>query len=185
MVHYDIAKMDVQYDLTSDQVAGKEIVLVKGRGAANLQLPSQRRDFDWIAHTHFPALREQGLMEFGEGSKYDERKPRLDSIKIEENRIIISVGLTSYAAVDADIKRGETANIALQEMGKKQHNDPWAYFSRTLGVAVVPITTDGVVFAGERISDLYTGWINAAAGFVPFNENPSDQHLQSSTPFFY
>ncbi len=85
----------------------------------------------------------------------------------------ILIGLTYFAAAYSDINRSDDENQNLQERGFTEHNDRWAYFSRPLGAVFIPITTDGSVFIGERTGRLYTGWLNAAAGFVDYKGEPS------------
>jgi len=168
---------DYQYELTVKEIAGREIVFEKGLGQANFSDPDQTRDFDQIRDQLFPALRESGEMNYGEGSKWDDRKYRFNGVLYHPTRtdtpIFVKVGLTHFEAHAEDVGRGDIANKAIQEIGREKHNDKWAYFARVLGVAVIPITKQGSVFIGQRTLKAYNGWLNAAAGLVDYKGDPT------------
>lgn len=199
---------DYQYNLTSEQIKGREVVFTTGLGQANIHHPYQPRDFNAVLTKLFPALKSAGMMYYGEGSKFDDRKYRLNqpyleldrptglvqthldiprmerpiehvSLGIDREKVVVPLGLTYFCASEADIRRNDDANRALRIIGREVNDDPWAFFSRAIGAAFVPVTKDGSVFLGKRTNtDLYPGYLNAAAGGVDYAGPPSLDHFK-------
>ena len=164
---------DYLYDLDMKLFGEGEVVFEKGLGQANIHIPDFPRGFDKVDQELFPLLREQGIIEYGPGSKWDDRKYRLNEPQIGGGRIVVPIGLTYFGAVKTDIERSDRFNSYLKEMGMKIDKDEWMFFSRAMGAAFIPITTDGCVFIGQRIGEMYEGWLNAVAGNVDFHGDPS------------
>ncbi len=130
----------------------------------------------------YPQLKVRGVIQYGSGSKFDDRKYRLNGVETffdpkkeascRENHIHISLGVTTYPEVCADILRSPAENLMRRARGSKRFDDEWIHFARSLGCAFVPVTLDGSVFLGKRDSTLYHGYLNAAAGNVPFHGIP-------------
>ncbi len=200
---------DYQYDLTPEQIKGREVVFTKGLGQANIHHSNQPREFDAVLSKLFPALKSAGMMNYGEGSKFDDRKYRLNApfIRVTQEgenidlppsqsirdlitrilkdkidatqKIIVPIGLTYFGASAADIRRSDEANKIFQLFGGELHDDKWAFFSRAIGVAFVPVTKDGSVFLGKRTNtNLYPNYLNAAAGGVDYAGEPSLELFQ-------
>ena len=162
---------DYQYDLTPTD-ARRGVKLVKGKGQANIHMPSLPLDFDSTDEKLFPALKGLGMIGYGEGCRWDDRKYRLNSHSLGFGTIEIPLGLTYFQAGSADIERDDASNRELQDLGERLFNDKWALFSRPVGAAFIPITQQGSVFVGVRTGRLYEGWLNAAAGNVDFHGDP-------------
>ncbi len=170
---------DYQYDVTPEQARTKQIVFTKGLGTASMEDSSQDIEFDLVSEKLFPSLRASGKMEYGEGSKWDDRKYRLNQPHEEEGRLVVPLGLTYFGAYRSDINRSDEENIARQRLGEERHNDKWAFFTRALGVAFIAITKDGVAFIGEKISkDSYNGWLSTAAGMIDYAGEPSTEMVR-------
>ncbi|HLD72428.1 MAG TPA: hypothetical protein VJA23_02485 [Candidatus Nanoarchaeia archaeon] len=171
---------DYQYDLTPEQIKGREVVFTTGLGQANIHDPNQPRYFDHVLNKLFPGLRTAGMMNYGEGSRWDDRKYRLNPpfIHPSNEHIVVPMGLTYFGASIADIHRSDEVNQTLKTMGREIHDDSWAFFSRAIGVAFVPVTKDGQVFVGKRIGSLYPGYLNAVAGGVDYAGQPSLYHFK-------
>ncbi len=121
----------------------------------------------------YPKLKDAGVIQYGAGSRFDDRKYRLCSIgQYSRNgklSAFFSLGVTTYPEVCADILRSPDVNLRMQAEGERRVGNRWAHFARSLGVAFVPVTLDGSVFLGKRESNLYPGFLNAAAGNVEFH----------------
>ncbi|GEM_PF-3530724 len=202
---------DYQYDLTLEQIGRREVVFTKGLGQVNIHDPNQPREFGAVLTQLFPALKYAGMMNYGEGSKWDDRKYRLnqpdlnfvfdgretkvllpmsegmnsliDSVAGQssvEQKIVVPIGLTYFGASAVDIHRSDEVNQTLKIMGREMHDDSWAFFSRAIGAAFVPVTKDGSIFLGKRTNtNLYLGYLNAAAGGVDYAGSPSLEHFQA------
>ena len=170
--------MTYNYDLTPDQINGKNIVFTKGRGRACPDDEGLPLFYDDVLNELFPKLRAEKQMAYGEGSKFDDRKYRLNQPTIVHGSVIIPLGLVDYHKARDDIFRSNEGNFDLQQLGVFDFGDKWAYFARTLGVAFIPITKEGSVFVGGRLSPLYTGWLNGAAGNNEFRGDPCLDHFK-------
>lgn len=123
------------------------------------------RCYENVRDRVIPELVRQGVTSDGSTGKYDDRKHSLRRIRVGDREVIVSFGITYYQSNEADIQRSDKENYNLQEAGKNEESDQWAYFARNIGVAVVPVTLDGSAFVGERVGTrLYPSWLNAAAG---------------------
>ena len=161
------------YDLDMRLYSGFTVTFVEGLGEVGFDVHG-RRDFEYISSELFPRFKADGLMMYGEGTRFDDRKYRLNFpiVSYTQKQITVPLGLTVYARTTAAICRADAANLDLMQKGVMNYNDEWAYFARTLGVAFVPVTLDGTVFLGQRVSKLYSGYLNCAAGNSEFHGTP-------------
>ncbi len=166
------AERKLQYDFFNSW-DGQVVVSCYGGGLGRLEPGASSADFATILlDEKYPQLRSQGKIQYGEGSRFDDRKYRFRFATSYFNagmRVGIHFGLTTYPEVCADILRDKVENLRLQEEGKSVHGDRWIHFARSLGVAFIPVTLDGSVFLGKRESSLYPGYLNAAAGNVEYH----------------
>ncbi len=196
---------DYQYDLTPEEIKERTVVFTTGLGQVNIHDPKQPREFDVVLTKLFPALKAAGMMNYGEGSKWDDRKYRLNLPRIKDHNdewytassllepyfrksadkyflghpIVVPLGLTYFGASVADIRRGDEGNTTLQELGDGLQGGKWTFFSRAIGAAFLPITKDGSVFLGKRTNTiLYPGYLNAAVGGVDYAGSPSLDHFK-------
>ena len=171
---------EYQYDLTPASVAGKKVTFVKGPGQVQLQNPKLPTEFNEVAMKLFPVLKLLGLMNDGRGSQYNDQEFRLGTPQVSENEVVVPMGLTYRGARAADINRSEAANMELQHLGVSELHDRWGYFSRAIGVAITPITADGVVPLNVRNAKLYNGWVNGVAKATEYTgEEPSVKLFES------
>ncbi len=95
---------------------------------------------------------------------FDDRKYRLSKIRREGDELIIEYGPTHFGQFHKDRKRSLEERFELMEKGLNEANDPWLYFSRPIGVAVIHVSTEGNVWIGERTRGDDEGPLNAVAG---------------------
>lgn len=162
---------DYGIELSRKDVEGKSLSFCKGLCAANLQFPKQPRDYDWFKVNIIDLLIKSGELGDGISSKFDDRKLRYNPAKVRNNIITIPLGISHFYAGKADISRKREYNELLQKMGEEYFDDKWAFFARPLGITILPITKDGSVFIGERISTEHGGELCAVAGYINFR-NP-------------
>jgi hypothetical protein len=155
--------------------AVNRIVFEKGNAPAQFNMPRSQREFDEYYHSIIlPGIKE-GTIGDGVHTKFDDRKLRYDGSRIEGDALIIRVGPTWWKPIEEDLYREMDDCIALQRVGKERYDDPYAYFTRALGVAVMPITQDGAAFIGVRGNHVeIAGKLNFVAGFMKFYENMLD-----------
>ena len=160
------------YDLEQSDFAGKEVKFVQGGlGPSLAGLP---RDYVAVRQL-FQAMVDLGYLT--DGSKpgtFNNLKYRQNEARITDSVVEVPLGLVWFQAQKDDLNRSESAHTFLQAAGQLQ-GEKWMSYARILGAAFVPVTKDGSVVVGPRISDMYNGWLNAGAGFVDANssEEPS------------
>ncbi|HLC51661.1 MAG TPA: hypothetical protein VJI98_00270 [Candidatus Nanoarchaeia archaeon] len=168
-VHYDLAPEDLKgRDVLFRRGADSQVWRVEGLNSVIARL----RDYDNVQRLVIPELVKRRITSDGSTGNYDDRKHSLREVRaVGDDLIVVRLSMTYYQAHDADIRRSDEENIALQKEGEQIYGDRWAYHARNIGVAVTPVTLDGHVFVGERINTrLYQGWLNAAAGNKTWSE---------------
>jgi len=105
------------------------------------------------------------------GVRFDDRKLRFSGARIKDGTLEILTGITYYQRFKQDYQRDETESMALQELGKKNFGDKYAYFSRPLGVSAAFLTSDKSLFVGERNNDDDHGQIGLVSGYIDYREN--------------
>ena len=165
-----------------DMVGVTGISLYTGHAPQNLDGDPVETSFDSYYKEVLEPMIQAGDISDGsmEGS-YDDRKLRLsggvipDTASGDEGKTFcLSVGPTHYGRWKKDSERTPEANFALMYRGLVDHGNPWAYFAATIGVVVVPITTDGHVFAGERDGVDLSDTLDFPGGHSTFNIDPSE-----------
>lgn len=170
--------LDYAYDLVKEEAEGKTLRITKGLSAGNIQYPDQPRDFDWtVEHIIGPLVRSGKIGDGIPPNKWDDRKLRYNGAEAKGNEVVIPVGATHFHAGRADMQRDPKLNEYLQEMGLAVFNERYALFARPLGVCVLPITSDGSVFIGERTGQEHTNFLNGVAGYVEFRD-PNTLNIQ-------
>jgi|GEM_PF-1223656 len=109
---------------------------------------------------------------------YDDRKIRWSGAGVaglwscEGDILTLEVGVTSYPRCRLDLARSPLEALKLMERGLKTYQDPYAYFARGIGVAVIPLTIDGNVYLGERSPEVdCSSILNFVAGWATFSAN--------------
>jgi 8-oxo-dGTP pyrophosphatase MutT (NUDIX family) len=78
---------------------------------------------------------------------------------------------TVYPDYLLDLRRDKTTALRLMLRGLVNYSDPYAYFSKTIGITVVPISQEGSVYIGERSPGVDNpGLLNFVAGLATFHE---------------
>lgn len=118
--------------------------------------------------------------EMTDGSRfgdYDERKARWSGAGVtgnwfRENQVLfLEIGPTTYPRYALDLRREKTEALRLMLRGLEDYRDPYAYFSKAIGVTVVAISHEGSVYIGERSTGGdKPGLLNFVAGLVTFHE---------------
>lgn len=157
----------------------------EGLCAANIENPTQPRDREWYVANVIAPMVERGEIDNGTKTPFDDRKLRYHkSTYLKKDTFIEGsfqdgyfsslfsfFGITHYKAFLADVNRSDEDNLKLQERGKKELGERWAYFARAPGVAVLPINQDGTIFIGERTNTEYGGFLNAVAGHLTYKDD--------------
>lgn len=158
-------------ELNRDNVEHLEVSILDGLCAADLCHPSGPRDSLYYREKVLAPLIYQGKVCDGSDGPFDDRKFRLDSTSIERGVLKAYFGITHYHALEEDIHRTFLDTMALQERGKREFNDPYAFFSRAIGVTAAPISCEGSVFLGERKNKNGEGLLHVAGGYVDYHKN--------------
>lgn len=118
--------------------------------------------------------------EITDGSRlgdYDDRKARWSGAgitghwRVENQTLFLEVGPTLYPDYALDLRRDKTEALQLILRGLIESRDPYAYFSKAIGVTVVPISQEGSVYIGERAKQVDNpGLLNFVAGLATFHE---------------
>lgn len=163
-----------------DEVTGvREIQVREGHGPQNLD--------DDAIDTHFhayleaainPQIRAGTIADGTRPGDHDDRKLRWSGAGVagfwsrSQEILTLEVGPTSYPRYRSDLARSPLEMLKLMARGLENYRDPYAYFARGIGVAVVPLTTDGTVYIGERSAQVdCTGVLNFVAGWATFSPN--------------
>lgn len=159
---------DYQPILGREAVAGKELFFFRGMCQANFQDWKQPREYDWNERFVIRPLIESGHINDGSNGPFDDRKLRYDRIDINEDKVLMYLGITHFSAYKMDLERNEAQIEILKETGEKLFNDRYAFFSRPLALTILPITKEGTTFIGERGNSELGGKWNAVAGYFRF-----------------
>ena len=164
----------------ADQVAGvKEIKVREGHAPKSLKDDS----FDTNFHPYLeavinPQIHSGKLTDGTNPEDYDDRKVRWSGAVVAgfwsrtKDILTLEVGPTSYPRCRLDLTRSPLEALKLIERGLETYQDPYAYFARGIGVAVIPLTTDGSVYIGERAAQVdCSGVLNFVAGWATFSAN--------------
>lgn len=161
---------DFKIEAKREDLAGKILILRKGQCAANYQDPEQPRDYDWGMGNLIAPLIKSGYISDSTSSKHDDRKLRYNHAEIKGASIEIPLGVTYWQAYKADQSRGPEENEFLRSQGMKLFGEEYAFFARPLGITVLPITSDGSIFLGERLNAEYPNFLHGAGGFLDFRQ---------------
>ena len=169
---------DFLHLVNPDQVSGVTKIQVReGHGSQNLNDEPLNTQFQAYLETVINPQIQSGLLsDRTESGSYDDRKVRWSGTGVaggwdrSQNIFTLEVGPTSYPQCRLDITRSSLESLKLMLRGLTNHQDPYAYFARGIGVAVIPLTTDGNVYIGRRLnaSD-YTGVLNFVGGWATFS----------------
>jgi hypothetical protein len=168
--------------LQHQEVAGiTEIRTIPGQAAQNITgEPVNTKFHEYIDKIIRPQI-ISGEISDGTQSKYDDRKARWSGAGVRGNWfcknevLYLEVGPTTYPRYRQDIERTKIESLELMIKGLEKYKDPFVYFSRTMGVTVIPISRQGGIYIGERSSNVdCPGLLNFVAGLATFNEIPAN-----------
>ncbi|NEP00763.1 MAG: hypothetical protein F6K58_19275 [Symploca sp. SIO2E9] len=174
-----VAQQDFIYWVNSDQLESiKEIKLIEGNAPQNLDGIPIETDFHTYLDRVINPLISSGVITDGKKLRgYDDRKVRWSGRNVTgnwfQNHHIfnLEVGPTTYQRYSQDLHRSKTDSLKLILKGLQLYQDPYIYFSRTIGVTVIPITKNGNVYMGERAANVDSpGLLNFVAGLATFDE---------------
>lgn len=169
---------DFFYLISPHETAGVTQILVReGHGPQNLDGEPIDTQFQaYLEGVIHPEIRKGLLCDGAEPGSYDERKVRWSGAGVagfwsgSQDTLTLEVGPTSYPRYRLDFTRSPLESLKLMLRGLTTYQDPYAYFARAVGVAVVPVTTEGHVYIGRRLnSSDYTGALNFVAGWATFS----------------
>ena len=169
---------DFLHLVNPDQVSGVTKIQVReGYGSQDLNDELLNTQFQAYLETVINPQIQSGLLsDRTESGRYDDRKVRWSGAGVaggwdrSQNIFTLEVGPTSYPQCSLDIARSFLDSLKLMLRGLTNYQDPYAYFARGIGVAVIPLTMDGNVYIGRRLnaSD-YTGVLNFVGGWATFS----------------
>jgi hypothetical protein len=154
----------------------------EGHGSQDLNDQPLNTQFQAYLETVINPQIESGLLsDRTKSGSYDDRKVRWSGAGVvgfwerSQDTFILEVGPTSYPQCHLDITRSPLESLKLMLRGLTNYQDPYAYFARGIGVAVIPLTTDGNVYIGRRLnSSDYTGVLNFVGGWATFAATSQD-----------
>lgn len=173
-----IAGHDFLHLIHPEAVAGvTRIQVQEGHGPQSLNDEPLDTQFHAYLETVINPQIQVGLLADGtKPGSYDDRKVRWSGAGVagfwsrNQDTFTLEVGPTSYPHCHLDITRSLLAALQLILRGLTNYQDPYAYFARGIGVAVVPLTADGNVYIGKRLnSPDCTGVLNFVAGWATFS----------------
>lgn len=158
-----------------------EICTIAGQSAQNIVGEPVNTNFhEYVDNIIRPQI-ASGEISDGKQSKYDDRKVRWSGAGVRGNWfrrnevLYLEVAPTTYPRYRQDIERSKINSLELMLKGLEKYNDPFVYFSRTMGVTVIPISRQGSIYIGERSSNVdCPGLLNFVAGLARFNEIPAN-----------
>jgi hypothetical protein len=178
-----IAGRDFLHSIYPDEVAGVTRIQVReGHGPQNLNdEPLDTQFHAYLEAAIDPQIRMGLLSDGTQPGSYDDRKVRWSGAGVagfwsrSQDTFTLEVGPTSYPRCRLDLTRSSLEALKLMMRGLTTYQDPYAYFARGVGVAVVPLTADGNVYIGRRsTSSDYTGVLNFVAGWATFSPTVQD-----------
>jgi len=153
------------------------IEVVKGFAPQNISGPPIDITFDsYLENIIKPLLSAD--------SPYDDRKLRLDKVELlkgsyeNPEKLLLHLGPTIYPHYRQDIERMPVDALKLMLKGIEHDGNPYAYFTKTVGVTAVVLSQQGHVFLGERSAHIdYPGYIHVASGLATFCDDIQQVNL--------
>lgn len=176
-----LAKNEDYIELLSCNEVGNITAIRALVGDAPQSLTQEATPTNFYSYLHQVIQPQISKGEISDGSKpgdYDDRKLRWSGAGVTghwvcENQVLsLEIGLTTYPRYSQDLHRNKTDALKLILRGLKDYRDPYAYFSKAIGVTVIPISQSGYIYIGERSRNVDSpGLLNFVAGLANFQEN--------------
>ncbi|MEK6854749.1 MAG: hypothetical protein AABX73_00835 [Nanoarchaeota archaeon] len=179
--NYEVEKAVDGTPLTRENVQGKGIYFVEGKCMADTNEPKNKARTNksfYLENVLKPGI-ESGKIGDGVKSKWDDRKPRLESIALK-GHIEVKTGITYFGENKSCISRGEKnpeEAVKLHRLGEDVYGDRYAFFARAPGVSGAVISLDGKMILGVRLQEDSQGLLHPVGGYLPFKENPADINI--------
>ncbi len=152
-----------------------KIIFTPGCGARVKGMSGAKLSFWDYYQTYVLPLLESGVISDGTHSKYDDRKLRFSSYRIRGSTLEIKVGPTYYQHYKKELEQTEKEAVRTFQKGIRMGNDPFLYFSRALAVTMVPLSSSGTAYIGERNKQVdRSGYFAFAGGLMEFRMNPGE-----------
>ncbi len=175
---YEVVQLKDGSPLTGDlALRVQNFRFVKGLCAVNPDEPTRPRDREWYLDNVIKLLLREGAIDDGTRTPHDDRKFRVDRLALAGGTLQVRLGISHYHAFQADLRRSDEENQILQERGRINLNDRWAYFQRNPGVAGLVLSASGSVYGGKRTNADATNAFNSVAGHLKYQENPAEVNL--------
>lgn len=182
MTEYITEKTIQGVPLVRKNVEEKEVLFGVGLSAADSENRERPRDRRRFVTEYLNPMIEQGKIGDGVKSKFDDRKFRFSSASLEDDCLILRLGITHYKECADCRKWGEEKRDVMESKGLSDFADRAAYFTRGCGVAVTPITADGTIFLGTReIKEEASGFggeLSAINGWVEYRTELADVNFK-------
>lgn len=132
---------------------------------------------DYLDQVIKPRIAKGEITDGSRAGDYDDRKARWSGAgitgnwRVENQILFLEIGPTVYPDYALDLRRDKTAALQLMLKGLVNYSDPYAYFSKAIGITVVPISQEGSIYIGERSLGVDNpGLLNFVAGLATFHE---------------
>lgn len=165
----------IYWFVNSDPANLMKIDLVPGHAPQNLCGPPIQTEFmSYVATVIQPQILSGAIANGTEPGEYDDRKVRYHRHQLLEGdsaaaQLRFKAGPTTYQRYRQDLTRDKADAVALMLKGVQQYQDPFTYFSKAVGVTIVPILEDGTVYVGQRSANVdCPGFLNFVAGMATF-----------------
>lgn len=164
--------------LTSSEISDiKTIIVEEGYGAYQVDEESiDRRFYPYLSNVIQPRIQSGHISDGSIPGTFDDRKLRWSNthgaqmVDRASQSLRLAVGPTWYQQCQEDIHRDPEAALQLMLHGVRTYADPYAFFSRGLGVVVIPLTQQGHAFIGKRkATNDYTNFLCFVSGWASFS----------------
>lgn len=132
---------------------------------------------DYLDQVIHPKIERGEITDGSRPGDFDDRKARWSGSgitgrwRVDSQILFLDIGPTLYPDYVLDLRRDRTEALQLMLRGLVEYRDPYAYFSKAIGITVVPISQEGSVYIGERAKQVDNpGLLNFVAGLATFDE---------------
>lgn len=166
-------------ELNRQNVEGYTLIFRPGKCAADKEDWRQPRSLDYYVNIVLNPMIARGEIDDGTKTPYDDRKLRFDKASFSSFGSIlnISLGATNFKSYTEDINRSDSSCEKLQQYGFQKYGDPFAFFSRAVGITVLVSSQEGFIFVGERTNKEYHSFLDCVSGHLEYR-SPQEVDLK-------
>jgi 8-oxo-dGTP pyrophosphatase MutT (NUDIX family) len=166
--------------ITMDQVRDvSSILCIEGDGEHDSDDDALPKGFQAYLEKRINPMIDRGEIEDGSRpGSFDDRKLRWadqmfgDLLSSDRSTLTLKISATCFPHCQRDIHRAPVDALHHMLAGIQDHNDPYAYFARGLGVVVIPLTRGGAVAIGQRMhTSEYKDLLCFVSGWASFSSN--------------